>query len=248
MIRSMLTRNLTSTKGLATRVGLLAASILAATGGAANAQWRMLYQNDFEAREFSYEWSSNTRLESWYPSFTTFNGNYSSEFTQLTLRAVPRDGGRNGQTGDGSGGGSGDGGMYRIKFDLYIIDSWDGSERTYGVDRLQVLANTRSIFDNTFSNHNRANQSFSAPQTGGRNLGFHDGWNDAIYRNITLEIPTSAVGDRLVVRWQDTGLQGVNDESWGIDNVEVSYNPVPTPGTGAAALAAAGLLSRRRRR
>lgn len=237
-----MTHTAKTSKRSLTLAALLALPLLAC---AAQAQWRTLYQNDFEAREFGYEWSSNTRLESWYPTFTNFNGNYSTEFTQLTLPAVPREPGRTGSPG--GTGGSIDG-TYRVKFDLYVIDSWDGSERTFGTDRLQVLVNNLSRFDHTFSNHNQAWQSFSAPVASRRNLGFNDQWADAIYRDITIDIPASTVTDRLAIRWQDTGLQGTNDESWGIDNINVSYNPIPAPGLPAAALASLALVTTRRRR
>ena len=43
------------------------------------------------------------------------------------------------------------------------------------------------------------------------------------------------------------GLQDINDESWGLDNVSVATNAVPAPGALALAGVGLGLLARRRR-
>ncbi len=50
------------------------------------------------------------------------------------------------------------------------------------------------------------------------NLGF-SGSEDAIYRDVTVSFTAGA--DTATVRFADGGLQGLFDESWGIDNVEV---------------------------
>ncbi len=229
--------------------GLLASNL-------ASAQSRILYQNSFEAREIGSEWSSNTRLESWYPSFSTFNGNYSSEYTELTLRARPPgstgdSGGGGTGGGDGGSGGSGGGGtyyytLYTVTFDFYAIDSWDGNDTRYGKDRLMVTVNGRSLMNDTFSNHAGVGQSFRAPDIGGRDLGFDDRWADSIYRRVSLDF-TVPDGEAMHIRWADGGLQGRNDESWGIDNVMVTSRTVPGPG-GLTALGVCGLMARRRRR
>src|SRR5262249_13232267 len=49
-------------------------------------------------------------------------------------------------------------------------------------------------------------------------LGF-SGFADAIYRNVTLAFTAAAATTQ--IRFADGGLQGLNDESWGIDNVRV---------------------------
>ena len=50
------------------------------------------------------------------------------------------------------------------------------------------------------------------------NLGFA-GHTDAIYRAVTMNF--TATGASSALRFADGGLQGINDESWGIDNVRV---------------------------
>lgn len=208
----------------------------------ASAQSGVLYSNSFEAREMGAEWSSNSRLEWWYPTFTTFNGNYSGSFTQLTLPARAP-GSNSGPGGDGGGGYNYL--LYTVTFDFYAIDSWDGNDTRYGMDTFQVLVNNRSLLRDTFSNHATISQTFRAPDMGGTNLGFDDRWNDSIYRRIALNF-TVPDGAPIQIRWEDLGLQGMNDESWGIDNVVVSYQMVPAPG--AALSLGSGLLMFGRRR
>src|SRR5262249_12361547 len=53
---------------------------------------------------------------------------------------------------------------------------------------------------------------------GARNLGFNS-YNDAVYRNVTLSF--TAGSSSAAIRFSDGGLQGIDDESWGIDNVVV---------------------------
>jgi hypothetical protein len=132
-----------------------------------------------------------------------------------------------------------------VTFDFYAIDSWDGDDTRFGVDHFQVLVNNQSLLRETFSNHSGIAQTYRAPELGGRDLGFDDRWEDAIYRRIALDF-TVPDGAPIQIRWQDLGLQGMNDESWGIDNVQVSWRMVPAPG--AAGVLGAGLLALSRRR
>ena len=157
-------------------------------------------------------------------------------------------GGGSGGTGGGTGGSSGGGVSYRLNvtFDLYVIDSWDGSESTYGVDKFLVRANNTLIFDESFTNQPGNRQSYAgAPQVGGVNLGFNT-FNDSIYRNISLDF-TVAQGQPIVLLFTDTLNQINNDEAWGIDNVRVSYTVVPAPGA-LAMLGGMGAFAARRRR
>jgi hypothetical protein len=59
-----------------------------------------------------------------------------------------------------------------------------------------------------------------------RNLGF-GGNADAIYRAVTVDF--TATGTTASVQFSDEGLQGIGDESWGLDNVQVA--PVAAPGS-----------------
>ena len=52
-----------------------------------------------------------------------------------------------------------------------------------------------------------------------RNLGFNS-YNDAIYRGMTVQF--TATSSTSAINFADGGLEGINNESWGIDNVSVS--------------------------
>ena len=59
---------------------------------------------------------------------------------------------------------------------------------------------------------------------------------------------TLGSASEIVIKWRSNGLQGVQDESWGIDNVTVSVNPTPTPGTFALLGLGGAILGFRPRR
>ena len=54
--------------------------------------------------------------------------------------------------------------------------------------------------------------------TGARDLGFSS-YNDAIYRQVTLSFTPGA--STATIRFADEGLEGISNESWGLDNVVV---------------------------
>jgi hypothetical protein len=212
-------------------LGLLAPSAHAQTV-------RTHYQNTFDARELGTVWSTNTRLSIAGSPLTTFNGNYSNSFTRLTLPAAGRPTNVAGTPLLFN--------LYTVTFDLYLFDSWDGNEPVYGVDRFKVLVNASEKFNETFSNHVGGSQSFRSPDVSGSNLGVA-GWRDSIYRGVSVTFADPGTST-LAIQWQDGGLQGVSDESWGIDNVKVTYQVVPSPGPASCLLAGLGLLAGRRRR
>lgn len=252
---------------------LIALATLAAAG-AAHAQPVSIYSESFETRTSYPEWSSNmTRNTTARQAFSAFNGLNGRRNITLTLGALPAlpvvppgaggisagtnlpsTGGSGGTAAGGSGtggtGGTGTGGAlsYRLNvtFDLYVIDSWDGTESTYGVDKFLVRANNTLIFDESFTNQTGNHQSYTgAPEVAGTNLGFNT-FNDSIYRNISLDF-TVPQGQPIVLLFTDTLNQINNDEAWGIDNVRVSYTVVPAPGV-MAMLGGLGTFAARRRR
>jgi hypothetical protein len=86
-------------------------------------------------------------------------------------------------------------------------------------------------------------QSFRAPNVGPITMGFAPSQADAIYRSIDLPFFVPA-GDPIRLHWNDVGgLSG----TWGIDNMTVSYEILPSPGP-LAAFAGLGALGLRRRR
>lgn len=246
---------------------LLLAAFAAANALASAAQADIIFQDDFEEGRASARWSANTRVTR-DAAFSHFNGRYSGGISTLTIAAPPlphrgssdpstgdpsQGGGSGGSSGGGSsgggsgGGGSGGGSLYNLvtlKFDLYIIDSWDGDDTAYGPDRFMVEVNGKNLFDNTFANQHTY-QSYRQPDVGPTHLGFSSASKDSIYRNITITFDPGAA-QYLTFDFRDTANQGVGDESWGIDNVQVSYTTVPAPGS-AALLGLLGLTARRRR-
>lgn len=129
-----------------------------------------------------------------------------------------------------------------LKFSLAIIDSWDGETAAGGTvppDFLNVGADGVTVFRESFDQFDLTDDSYAgAPTTSGSDLGFTAGWNDSAYE-ISLTFP-HASGD-LVLSWfaSGAGWQAGLDESWAIDNVEVSA--VPEPSTWAL-ISGAGLL------
>ena len=61
-------------------------------------------------------------------------------------------------------------------------------------------------------------------QGGTSNLGF-GGWNDSINRDIGVSF--TATSSTAQILFADGGLQGLSDESWGIDNVSVALSSTP---------------------
>jgi len=233
----------------------IGATLLAATSSASLAQSStLLYQNTFESRSLGTHWSTGTLLN-WEerPGFTTFNGRYSSGSTTLTISQPILPGPRAGSSGGGEGGGGGGGGgggtptiVFTVTFDLYAIDSWDGSNSQFGPDRFRVAANGQSLLNTTLVNHQAQLQDFRAPDVGPVQLGFNTSWADSIYRAISLDFTLPNSTSPISITWSDGGLQGLVDESWGIDNVQVSYRAVPAPG--ALAGLTLGMLAAARRR
>ncbi|MFG0241414.1 MAG: hypothetical protein ACF8R9_01375 [Phycisphaerales bacterium JB054] len=262
------------TKTRLTTLGALATLVAA---GAAQADVT-IYQTDFENPGLGPEWSSNSRLDT-QPGFTQFNGRHSDRGITLSLFQEPppdgggktggllgkvgagggispigkiKVGGGNGDNGGDGGGDNGGGGdhtpHYTLKFDLFAFDSWDGDGPNHGPDVFEVQVNGQVLMHETISNGDKS-QSMRAPDVGPEHLAYSSTWKDSIYRNITLTFDHPGDTDRLYITWFGKGLQGVYDESWGIDNVSLttSTRSVPVPGTLAAAGIALGLAARRRR-
>lgn len=161
------------------------------------------YATDFESGA-GPEWSLSTVDTSEVGSFTRFSGRFSNDQQTLTLSNLVV------------------GVSYSVIFDFYAIDSWDGTYSGTG-DYFNVSVGTNQVFHYTFSNYNgdppSNPQSYpGVPDTGRYNLGFVS-YADAIYRNI--EVPFIASNKVEQISFQGQNLQGLGDESWGIDNVSV---------------------------
>lgn len=119
-----------------------------------------------------------------------------------------------------------------VSFDLLILKSWDGNHRLMGPDRFVVsVVGARTLLDTTFSNSpgDESTQDYPKPDSQARTgaistntLGY-EFYGDSIYR-ITLKFRH---GDESLVLDFGTSLfqgKGLEDESWGLDNVEVKVS------------------------
>lgn len=185
----------------------------------------IVYQQDFEQKSaIGAEWSNKGTDHA--DAFTTFSKRRTNDKLSLTIDTV------NGQA-------------YSLGFDLYVIDSWDGSDAQWGQDRFNVKVNGVVMFSEFLDNR------MDSPNTTFRNpdvveyLGFgnREMDRDAIYRGLTIDFVAN--GDTTTFAFFGSGLQGKSDESWGIDNVRVAMVPAPA---GGLALGAVGLTATRRRR
>ncbi len=213
-------------------IGLVAA--IALTGGAAQALPVTAYQNDFSANTNGFVGGSrsNTNANDG-TDLTQFNGRFSlNNGTTLTIAGLPA------HT------------MLSLQFDLYLFDTWDGDNLTWGKDYFSLAGDI--AFSETFTNH-QASQSYPDTPTETYGAGVSQ---THVYRMLG---PTMDMSEFLIAHASDTftvtfgGPTTQSDESWGIDNVIVTidYNgvPVPEPATLTIfGLGLAGLGFMRRRR
>jgi hypothetical protein len=219
-------------------------SVLALAGAA---QATVIYSNDFENAAPGPEWANGYYSSA--PAFSQFMGRYgTTDSTSLTIPAVTPPGGPSVPIGGGGGGGGGGQSLlYTVTFDFYPIDSWDGTSAVNGPDLFELRVNGNIIFNEPFSNHSISSlQSFRAPDVGPTQLGFGTD-ADSIYRNIAVDFTVDPAATSIQIKFRGSLTQPISDESWGIDNVRVSYTTVPTAGTGVL-LAMGGVLAARRRR
>jgi hypothetical protein len=140
-----------------------------------------------------------------------------------------------------------------VEFDLYILRSWDGNNRTYGPDRWRLsIQDGPALLDTTFSNNPKvgadlSQQNFpvdnSAQQSGAASvntLGYAF-YGDSIY-HLSFNFPHT--GSTLVLHFSSSLFEGkgTDDESWGLDNVRVSSN-WDAPLAGSAAVLSIGLVA-----
>ena len=93
---------------------------------------QIVFSDDFEAGA-KPQWSSSTTDNSYPATFSQFSGRFSNQVQTLQLPVTA-------------------GQEYELLFDLYIIDSWDGSSTSAGPDYFNVLADGAVLFQETFSN------------------------------------------------------------------------------------------------
>lgn len=200
-----------------------------------------VYANDFQSSVGS-EWSHSTlqNTPTPYPfGARNFLGEFGNDTVSLNLSGLTPHS------------------ALTLSFDLYLIRTWDGSSTgtvsDFGNDSFKVaVGNGPVLLDATFSNGNTAGQTFGPaainPQFTGAAETYSLGYvvpgsilatpqvMDSVY---TLRYTFAHSSDQLTLDFSGYGLQAMDDESWGLDNVHVSMVPEP----GVAPMLALGLLA-----
>lgn len=171
------------------------------------------YFNDFEGVP-GPEWS-NGSTDITPAGARTFLGQFGNQTVSLTLASVPA-------------------GNVTVSFELFIIQSWDGHKDSggYGPDVWDLsVGGGPTLLNTTFATHDPRKQAYPDTYPGGldllpfypHNTGAAEvdtlGYSyDAVYN---LSFTFAHAGGDLVLNFSATGLQGLGDESWGLDNVLV---------------------------
>ena len=142
-----------------------------------------------------------------------------------------------------------------LRFLLAIIDSWDGTECAYGPDSFNVTVDGNVVFSQIFDNGDCGHQLYEPPPYvelarqlplfGQNGVGFLDSAYDMGLEPSFVDIPHTS--STATIEWFASGpvWQSGNDESWAIENVEVSAltdgiectpTPSPTPASVVRAL------------
>ncbi len=167
-----------------------------------------IYFNDFETSAGS-EWSSQSR-DTTPRGGRKFLGQFGNDTVRFSLNNLPAHE------------------QAVISFDLFVIQSWDGNYGA-GPDIWDLTApDAPNLLHTTFSNAGGLNQSYPDLYPGGNNpprtgatesntLGYSP-WGDTVYP-LSYTFPHTEAG--LGLDFSAAGLQGLSDESWGLDNVSV---------------------------
>ena len=171
-----------------------------------------VYSNDFEGT-VGPEWS-NTSLDTTPAGARRFLGQFGNGLVTLALGDLPS------HT------------QATVSFDLFIIGSWDGNGIPFGPDVWDLsVAGGPTLVHTTFANNPALPQSYPSthpgddhsPRTGAledNTLGYSFGIEptDAVYR---LSFTFAHSGSSLVLDFSGSGLEDLDNESWGLDNVVV---------------------------
>jgi hypothetical protein len=176
----------------------------------ASSSFALSYSTDFESAIGS-EWSGSTSIATGNATFTNFLGRLGNNTTSLSL------------TGLGAGNHS-----IVLTFDFYAIDSWDGDGTAWGIDYFGISGDYNNEWTVARSTSS-ATQTFPYTPSETGSFGYNSRWTDDIYRDISISFVQT--GDTLDLSFYGHNLQGINDESWGLDNVRVETAPVPEPAT-----------------
>ena len=151
---------------------------------------------DFENGVNASNWSSTVSTQA--TNFSRFLGRFGNDSISLNLQNLPAHQ------------------AIILSFDLYQIDSWDGSGTRNGPDSFSIGTGTQfnNVLDTTLPN-----SEFQPTLTGA--LGFYSRFSDSIYRSFNDGFIIAHEDSNLTVNFQGRGLQTLDDESWGLDNISV---------------------------
>ncbi len=162
------------------------------------------YVNNFEGA-VGDEWSTSTVTSN--ATYTKFLGRFRNSFAKLAVKTTP-------------------GTTYSLTFDLYTIDSWDGNAAPYGPDAFKVSVDGVVQFDHTFihdSSWMNRQYTYPYPPDASAHFGFNGIHKDGIFRAVEVVFVASNSVTTLTFTGSltDEGSNGIDDESWGIDNLSV---------------------------
>lgn len=182
---------------------------------AAALKMEAIYENNFEAA-IENEWSKPVRDVT--PNKQGFLGRFGNEVITLRLSDIPEHA------------------YVFLAFDLYIIQSWDGVRTEVGPDVWDLnISGGPTLLHTAFCNGDplgNVRQSYPDPYPGGNqpartgaaqnsSLGYKfrvTEYTDSVYQ-LTFDFAHSV--STLELNFSASGLQALDDESWGIDNIEI---------------------------
>lgn len=196
--------------------------------------WQQVYFSDFESgagTEWSVQATDVTPGTAAHPA-DRFLGQLANQEVALALTSLPAHS------------------KLQITFDLYVLKTWDGNTEPYGPELFEFgLAGQQPIVRTTFCNlpltgpyHSQSypgsypsglfNSNTGASETG--TLGYDVSWGDlgrldSVYR-LRYVVDRSLDSDVFIFKVQ--GLESVDNESWGIDNIQVQVLTEVSPPTG----------------
>ncbi len=185
--------------------------------------WQQVYFSDFESGagpEWSVQATEVTPGTAAHPA-DRFLGQLANQEVALALTSLPAHS------------------KLQITFDLYVLKTWDGNTEPYGPELFEFgLAGQQPIVSTTFCNlpltgpyHSQSypgsypsglfNSNTGASETG--TLGYDVSWGglgrlDSVYR-LRYVVDRSSDSDVFIFKVQ--GLESVDNESWGLDNIQV---------------------------
>jgi len=157
----------------------------------------IIASEDFESGAAT-GWSNNTVTDSGHPDYTKFLGRFSrvgGQGVYKTFTGLPSEPC-----------------LVTVQFDFYRLDSWDNEYFRVYIDDTQV-ANHRY-------HHSTAGTPPGVTFLGGGSNQVFSGWSDYRYRYQFNVVKTDT---EIKLRFGDSLNSGIGDESWGIDNLEISY-------------------------